>query len=60
MITYEWNEHFADSVLGQQSASIALQRFKPFKLFRHLKKGCSIAEGFHLLDFPLDKSYVHT
>ena len=39
-----WNEHCADSVLGQH-LSLCPQE-------------CSIAEGFHLLHFSLEKSYV--
>ena len=43
-----------DSILGQH---LSLRRkFSDLNLrqFRHPKKGRSIAEGFHLLHFPLD------
>ena len=43
------------------SAPIASQevlRIKQFDRFVNAKKGFSIVDGFHLLHFPLDESYV--
>ena len=35
-----------------------VQRHKPFDHVVNPTKGCLIAEGFRLLHFPLDESYV--
>ena len=50
-----WN--LEDSILGQHISLLG----KYSALNQHFpcpKQGCSIAEGFHFLHFPLDESYV--
>ena len=44
------NEHFVDLILGQH--------FALHKKLSALEKGCSIAQGFHLLHLPLDEFFI--
>ena len=50
------DEHFADSILGQHLS--LRSKFSALNHFVTPQKGCSIAEAFHLLLFPMDKSYT--